>query len=56
MANCYFVIEKERPKLQKLRNLLELNFYCGKAADDSNESVKVNNLFKNKINFYFNLI
>ena len=40
MSNSYFVLEKDRPKLQKLRNLLEMNLYVGKSADE-NDAKKV---------------
>ncbi len=42
MTNSYFVMQKEKPRLSKLRNLLEMNFYCGKALDDNSDAVKVN--------------
>jgi hypothetical protein len=42
MTNSYFELAKEKPKLQKLRNLLEMNFYCGKSSDMNNDARKVN--------------
>jgi hypothetical protein len=42
MTNSYFVMQKEKPRLSKLRNLLEMNFYCGKALDDNSDAVRVN--------------
>ena len=41
MSNCYFVLEKEKPKFQKLRNLLETNLYLGPAMDRNNDAKKV---------------
>jgi hypothetical protein len=41
MSNTYFTMVKERPRLQKLRNLLELNFYSGKAIDQNSNAQKV---------------
>jgi hypothetical protein len=32
---------KEKPKLLKLRNLLEMNLYCGKAVDQNSDAAKV---------------
>ena len=40
MSNCYFVLEKEKPKFQKLRNLLEMNLYLGPAMDRNNDAKK----------------
>lgn len=36
MTNSYFLMAKEKPKLQKIKNLLELNLYCGKAYEQNN--------------------
>ena len=41
MTNSYFVIAKEKPKLQKLKNILEMNLYCGKALEVNNNAKKV---------------
>ena len=41
MSNSYFELTKEKPKLQKLRNLLEMNLFCGRAADQNNDAKKV---------------
>ncbi len=41
MSNRYFILTKDRPKLQKLKNLLELNMYCGKAIDQNSNASKV---------------
>jgi hypothetical protein len=43
MSSCYFTLSQERPHLQKLKNLLEMNLYFGKAVDDNctKESKKV---------------
>lgn len=40
MTSSYFVLEKVKPKLQKLRNLLEMNFYCGKSMEENNDAEK----------------
>ena len=40
MSNTYFILTKERPKLQKLHNLLELNLYSGKAIDANSNAKK----------------
>lgn len=45
MTNSYFVLTKEKPRLQKLRNLLEMNLYCGKAYDQNNDANKVKHRF-----------
>lgn len=36
MSNSYFLMAKEKPKLQKIKNLLELNLYSGKAYEENN--------------------
>jgi hypothetical protein len=36
MTNCYFALNKEKPKLQKLKNLLEMNLYMGKSMEQQN--------------------
>jgi hypothetical protein len=41
MTNSYFTMSKEKPKLLKLKNLLEMNMYMGKVFDASNDAVKV---------------
>jgi len=41
MTNSYFELAKEKPRLQKLKNLLEMNLFCGKAADMNNDAKKV---------------
>ena len=41
MANSFFILEKERPRLQRLKNLLELNLYMGQAAEENNDALKV---------------
>jgi hypothetical protein len=41
MTNSYFILEKERPKMQKLKQLLELNLYFGQLADENNDAIKV---------------
>jgi sister chromatid cohesion protein DCC1 len=35
MTNSYFMMAKEKPKLQKIKNLLELNLYSGRAYEQS---------------------
>jgi len=40
MTNSYFILEKERPKMQKLKQLLELNLYFGQLADENNDAIK----------------
>ena len=49
MANSFFILEKERPKLQKLKNLLELNLYFGEAADENNDTLKVRKQLGSKL-------
>ncbi|CAF0865449.1 unnamed protein product [Brachionus calyciflorus] len=39
MTNSYFIMAKEKPKVQKIKNLLELNLYSGKAYEQ-NEAKK----------------
>lgn len=39
MTNCYFALNKEKPKLQKLKNLLEMNLYMGKSMEQQNTDV-----------------
>lgn len=42
LSGCYFTLSQQLPHLQKLKNLLEMNLYLGKAIDDnSNETKKV---------------
>ncbi len=41
MTNSYFVLEKEKPKMQKLKNLLEMNLYMGQIYDRNNDAKKV---------------
>ena len=41
MTNCYFSLTKEKPKLQKLKNLLEMNLYMGKALDQNIDAKRV---------------
>lgn len=41
MTNNFMILEKQRPKLQKLKNLLETNFYLGQMAEENNDAVKV---------------
>ena len=41
MTNSYFELTKEKPKLQKLKNLLEMNLFSGKVADMNNDAKKV---------------
>ena len=41
MTNSYFELAKEKPKLQKLRNLLDMNLFCGRAIDQNSDAVKV---------------
>lgn len=58
MTNSYFVLAKEKPKLQKLKNLLEMNLYCGKAYEQNNDATKVvldfeNYRFRNILIFIF---
>jgi sister chromatid cohesion protein DCC1 len=40
IADKYFAMEKFKPKLQKLRSLLEMNFYCGQSLDEQSDAVK----------------
>jgi hypothetical protein len=40
MSNSYFELVKEKPKMQKLRNLLEMNLFCGKAIDKNSDANK----------------
>lgn len=35
MTNSYFLIAKEKPKLQKIKNILEMNLYSGKAYEQN---------------------
>lgn len=39
MTNSYFTLTKEKPKLMKIKNLLEMNLYSGKAYEQ-NDSQK----------------
>lgn len=41
MTNSYFLMNKEKPKLQKLKSLLETNLYYGRATDANNDAIKV---------------
>ena len=41
MTNSYFALTKEKPKLQKLKNLLEMNLYMGKALDQNIDAKRV---------------
>lgn len=38
MTNSYFVMEKERPKMSKLKNLLEMNLFSGIAYDNNSDA------------------
>lgn len=46
MTNSYFILNKEKPKLQKLKNLLEMNLYMGKAIDQNSDAKRVRQQFK----------
>lgn len=41
MTNCYFALSKEKPRLQKLKNLLELNLYMGRSIDQNSDAKRV---------------
>jgi len=40
MTNSYFTMSQDKPRLHKLKNLLEMNLYFGKAIDQNSESKK----------------
>ena len=41
MSNTYYTLTKEKPRLAKLKNLLEMDLYFGKATDEnSSEATK----------------
>lgn len=42
MTNSYFLMAKEKPKLQKIKNLLEYNLYCGKAYELTAQKYTIN--------------
>jgi hypothetical protein len=54
MTNCYFSLTKEKPKLQKLKNLLEMNLYMGKALDQNIDAKRVK--YRVITNFHFSIM
>jgi hypothetical protein len=54
MTNCYFSLTKEKPKLQKLKNLLEMNLYMGKALDQNIDAKRVK--YKVTTDFRFSIM
>lgn len=47
MTNSYFLMAKEKPKLQKIKNILEMNLYNGKAYEqDTAQKYTINNFLE----------
>ena len=40
MTNTYFEMGPAKPKLERLKYLLELNLYCGRTEDEIDKSYK----------------